>query len=341
MKLLGYIRASTDRQVEDGFGLAAQEKMIRNWCQQHGHALGRAIYRDEGYSGTLPAPERPALAHALSEVEDGQAAGIVVGWLDRLARRLVTQEAILTQVWKNNGRVFTADQGEIVIIRVIRDHLRDLEASASWCWYSFDFTGATFDGGDLSDCHFQHSASFDGAKFRGRTVAFNFTGTRFHGGTVTFHRAEFGGTVFFNRAQFDGGTVGFLGAEFRGARVNFLGAKFRGTHIIFNHADFGGGTVAFHAAEFSAGTVDFQRARFSGGTVGFRDAEFTGSTVIFDNAEFGSGAIATFDNAHFYDGVVTFDGDTRLEPGANVTFEGAEFGRTRIAWGPLLGPAGH
>lgn len=38
----------------------------------------------------------------------------MVGRLDRLARRLVTQEAILAQVWKNSGRVFTADQGEIL-----------------------------------------------------------------------------------------------------------------------------------------------------------------------------------------------------------------------------------
>ncbi|MET7718930.1 recombinase family protein [Streptomyces sp. NPDC005407] len=111
MKLVGYIRVN-DRQVEDGFGLAVQEKMIRTWCRQQGHTLGGPVYRDEGYSGTLPAPERPALADALSEVEDGQAAGIVVGRLDRLARRLVTQEAILAQVWKNDGRVFTAAQGE-------------------------------------------------------------------------------------------------------------------------------------------------------------------------------------------------------------------------------------
>ncbi|MGF0176791.1 recombinase family protein [Streptomyces sp. Marseille-Q5077] len=88
--------------------------MIRAWCRQQGHTLGRAVFRDEGYSGTLHAPDRPALADALSEVEDGQAAGIVVGRLDRLARRLVTQEAILAQVWKNNRRVFTADQGEIL-----------------------------------------------------------------------------------------------------------------------------------------------------------------------------------------------------------------------------------
>ncbi|MEU6688118.1 recombinase family protein [Streptomyces sp. NPDC046832] len=60
MKLVGYIRVSTDRQVEDGFGLAVQQKTIRTWCRQQGHTLGRAIYRDEGYSGTLPAPERPA-----------------------------------------------------------------------------------------------------------------------------------------------------------------------------------------------------------------------------------------------------------------------------------------
>ncbi|MFC9499827.1 recombinase family protein [Streptomyces sp. NPDC056982] len=113
MRLVGYIRVSTDRQVEDGFGLAVQEKMIRTWCRQHDHALGRAVYRDEGYSGTLPAPERPALADALSEVEDGLAEGIVVGRLDRLARRL-TQEAILAQVWKSDGHVFTTDQGEIL-----------------------------------------------------------------------------------------------------------------------------------------------------------------------------------------------------------------------------------
>ncbi|MGV9249208.1 recombinase family protein [Streptomyces sp. NPDC003710] len=60
----------------------------------------------EGYSAALHAPDRPALADALGEVQDGQAAGIVVGRLDRLARRLVAQEAILSQVWKNNGSVF-------------------------------------------------------------------------------------------------------------------------------------------------------------------------------------------------------------------------------------------
>lgn len=114
MELVGYIRVSTDRQVEDCFGLAVQEKMIRTWCRQQGHALRGAVHRDEGYSGTLPAPERPALADALSEIEDGQAAGIVVGRLDRLTRRLVTQEAVLAQVWKSNGRVFTTDQGEIL-----------------------------------------------------------------------------------------------------------------------------------------------------------------------------------------------------------------------------------
>lgn len=35
------------------------------------------------------------------------------------------------------------------IIRVIRDHLQP-EAPTSWSACDFDFTGATFDGGDLS-----------------------------------------------------------------------------------------------------------------------------------------------------------------------------------------------
>ncbi|MGW7754481.1 recombinase family protein [Streptomyces violaceusniger] len=71
------------------------------------------MYRDEGRSGTLESADRPGLADALTEVEDGTADGIVSPTLDRFARTLVVQEAILAQIWKHGGRAFTADTGEV------------------------------------------------------------------------------------------------------------------------------------------------------------------------------------------------------------------------------------
>ncbi|MFJ2628596.1 recombinase family protein [Streptomyces sp. NPDC087532] len=55
-----------------------------------------------------------ALADALTEVEDGTADGIIAPTLDRFARTLVVQEAILAQIWKHGGRAFTADTGEVL-----------------------------------------------------------------------------------------------------------------------------------------------------------------------------------------------------------------------------------
>ena len=49
---------------------------------------------------------------AVQWIVDGQADGIVAPNLDRLARELTVQEAVLAYVWALGGRVFTADHGE-------------------------------------------------------------------------------------------------------------------------------------------------------------------------------------------------------------------------------------
>jgi DNA invertase Pin-like site-specific DNA recombinase len=112
MKVVGYIRVSTEKQANDGLGLAVQEKAIRRWAKEHRHRLVRVV-RDEGVSGTLPAEERPGLAEALSLIRNGKAAGLVIARLDRLARELTVQEAILAQVWRHAGSMFTSDSGEV------------------------------------------------------------------------------------------------------------------------------------------------------------------------------------------------------------------------------------
>lgn len=54
--------------------------------------------RDTGVSGTRVAADRPGLSETRSLVEDGEAQGVVVARIDRLARTLVVQEGILGKV---------------------------------------------------------------------------------------------------------------------------------------------------------------------------------------------------------------------------------------------------
>jgi DNA invertase Pin-like site-specific DNA recombinase len=71
------------------------------------------VESDNGKSGALPDTERPGLLSALKAVASGEADGIVVSSIDRLARMLTVQEAILAKVWHLDGHVFTADGGEV------------------------------------------------------------------------------------------------------------------------------------------------------------------------------------------------------------------------------------
>lgn len=111
VRLVGYLRVSTATQVEEGQGLAVQEKAIRRWVKEQGHRL-IGVYRDEGVSGTTEV--REGLTEALAAVKYNGAQGLVVASVDRLARSLTVQEAALQQVWVAGGRVFTVDTGEVL-----------------------------------------------------------------------------------------------------------------------------------------------------------------------------------------------------------------------------------
>ncbi|MCZ0731867.1 recombinase family protein [Mycolicibacterium iranicum] len=107
-RLVAYLRVSTIEQAEHGFGLDSQRKAIRDAAK----ALdGRVVSwcADEGKSGALDATERPGLTEALTLLRTGAADGLIVRDLDRLARAVTVQEALLAEVWCNDGAaVFTA-----------------------------------------------------------------------------------------------------------------------------------------------------------------------------------------------------------------------------------------
>jgi DNA invertase Pin-like site-specific DNA recombinase len=113
VRLVGYPRVSTRGQVRADVSLPNQAREIRAWADRNGHRVV-AMLPEKGVSGALDLDGRDALASAVELIAGGRADGLVCYSLDRLAREITVQEAILARVWEAGGRVFTIDQGEVL-----------------------------------------------------------------------------------------------------------------------------------------------------------------------------------------------------------------------------------
>ncbi|GAA2317477.1 hypothetical protein GCM10010234_74460 [Streptomyces hawaiiensis] len=118
LRLVLVRRVSTAGQAVDGYGLPAQESDCRKWAKGQTTPRVRIVHMvtdgdgKSGKSGTTLLDERPGLMEAVEWIAEGKADGILAPNLDRLARELTVQEAVLSYVWALGGRVFTADHGE-------------------------------------------------------------------------------------------------------------------------------------------------------------------------------------------------------------------------------------
>jgi DNA invertase Pin-like site-specific DNA recombinase len=104
MRIVGYARVSTGKDANAG-SIEAQEDAIRGWARTGRHEVV-AVHHDAGKSGALDATERPGLLAALGVVEAGKADALVVHRLDRLARALHVQEAVLARAWQAQAGVW-------------------------------------------------------------------------------------------------------------------------------------------------------------------------------------------------------------------------------------------
>jgi DNA invertase Pin-like site-specific DNA recombinase len=118
MKIYGYVRVSSKSQV-DGDGLPRQEEAVISFCKAH-NLDKRAMWREEGVSGTVEGLDRPAFAEMLASIDrwaeipgDGIQA-VVVERMDRLARDLMVSEVLMMELRKRNIKVFSADQGILI-----------------------------------------------------------------------------------------------------------------------------------------------------------------------------------------------------------------------------------
>lgn len=84
MRVIGYIRVSTEEQALSGLGLEAQRHALKEaFRHRRGDTLVKVL-ADEGYSGKDL--NRPGLAEALERIADGRADALAVAKLDRLTR---------------------------------------------------------------------------------------------------------------------------------------------------------------------------------------------------------------------------------------------------------------
>jgi DNA invertase Pin-like site-specific DNA recombinase len=112
LRLTAYIRVSTDQQAEKGLGLDIQRRAIRSWARESGHVLTRPFHADEGISGSNGLDARAGLADAFATIRSGHANALVVYRLDRLARDLIVQETLLSELWRMGAVVFSTARAE-------------------------------------------------------------------------------------------------------------------------------------------------------------------------------------------------------------------------------------
>src|SRR5687768_6703562 len=106
MRVLGYVRVSTDEQGMSGAGLEAQRQAILAECRRRGWELVEVV-EDRGYSARDL--KRPAIRAALEELERGRADGLVVAKLDRLSRSMLDFTAIMGKAQKQSWALVALD----------------------------------------------------------------------------------------------------------------------------------------------------------------------------------------------------------------------------------------
>lgn len=112
MRLVAYLRVSSTGQL-DAYGPDVQLKDIKSWARHNRHKI--VDVKCDDITGKADVADRPALVEALEMLrKPPEADGLVVANMTRLARELTIQEAILAHVWADGGKVFAADQGEIL-----------------------------------------------------------------------------------------------------------------------------------------------------------------------------------------------------------------------------------
>src|SRR5436189_894595 len=106
MRVLGYVRVSSDEQRTSGAGLAAQRASIEAECRRRGWQLVEVI-EDAGYSAKHL--RRPGVQLALETLRKREANALVVAKLDRLSRSMLDFTALMAKATRQGWALVALD----------------------------------------------------------------------------------------------------------------------------------------------------------------------------------------------------------------------------------------
>ena len=106
---VSYLRVSGKGQLR-GDGFNRQRDAVTRFAKGNGYEIVDE-FRDNGVSGTTELEERPGLAALLDRVEHNHVRTVLVENASRLARTLMVQEVIISQLRDAGVRVIAVDSG--------------------------------------------------------------------------------------------------------------------------------------------------------------------------------------------------------------------------------------
>ena len=117
-----YLRVSTVGQVQ-GHGFDRQIDTIQAYAREAGIEIVR-VFKEEGISGTADETERPAFQELMTAVLGNGIRTIIVESMDRLARELRIQEALLVYLASKGVNLISARTAENITQAVQADPLK-------------------------------------------------------------------------------------------------------------------------------------------------------------------------------------------------------------------------
>jgi DNA invertase Pin-like site-specific DNA recombinase len=106
MRVLAYVRVSSQEQADSGAGLEAQREAIQRECERRGWHIIEVI-EDAGFSAKDL--KRPGVRAALDQLARKRADGLVVAKLDRLSRSMLDFTAVMANAQKEGWALVALD----------------------------------------------------------------------------------------------------------------------------------------------------------------------------------------------------------------------------------------
>lgn len=105
MRVIVYLRVSTDQQADSGLGLEAQQISCESYAKKLGAQIV-ATYKDEGLSGSLSLEKRPGIFNALETLKKGDI--LLVAKRDRLSRDDMSIAMIEAAIARKGAKIVSA-----------------------------------------------------------------------------------------------------------------------------------------------------------------------------------------------------------------------------------------